>query len=105
MDNLIDAVCEWGSHISSGSLIRDITNDHFDSEFTASLTRHLREAEPTSPAVSGDRRNGYELVLPDGQCLGVSRDNGTTRFHVYYRPANNASRLYAERMYQLAEAA
>lgn len=103
LTNLVQSVCEWGRQ-SDRDRISDYDRQRFGDVFTERLRKHLHTLR-NQPEVNGQTNNGYELLTPTGEHVGVSRDKYTKQFHVYYRPASDLSRKRAQFFYGLKEEA
>lgn len=81
LSELTDTILTWGRN-SGQAQARD-TGNVFTPEQVEQLRRLLRaEYVSRNPAVAGDWRKGYEIIL-GSEAIGVT--NGYGRFRVYYR--------------------
>lgn len=85
MTNLIELILTWGRQGHTTD-----TTGYFTAEQVEQLRRHLNaEHRNQNRRVYGSRNQGYELMLPNNERIGVTNGYGSG-FVIYYRQAQPA---------------
>lgn len=85
---MIDQVLDWGRQNYADANVRD-TAGYFDPAEVEKWRKELRQRYldrkmTGDKNIDGDTRTGYEVVLPGGEAVGLTKVNGNG-FVVYYR--------------------
>jgi hypothetical protein len=82
---MIDQILDWGRANANGSKKAIDTAGHFDRSQTEAWRKELRRRfKDGERHIDGSWRQGYELVLPTGEAIGVTNGHAS-HFVIYYR--------------------